>query len=123
MIAMRSASDVSRREMLTLLLASSVGVVANFDELLAAESRAETPNLVVGPFYPLVKPLDRDADLTQIRNRRGRATGQLIDVSGRVLNRNGDPVSNARIELWQANSHGRYAHQSDPNTSAPLDPN
>jgi protocatechuate 3,4-dioxygenase beta subunit len=27
------------------------------------------------------------------------------------------------VEIWQTNSHGRYAHQSDPNTAAPLDEN
>jgi protocatechuate 3,4-dioxygenase beta subunit len=42
-------------------------------------------------------------------------------VSGRVLNRRGDPIREARIELWQANAFGRYNHPSDPNP-APLDP-
>ena len=31
-------------------------------------------------------------------------------------------MSGARVEIWQANTHGRYSHQSDPNP-APLDPN
>jgi protocatechuate 3,4-dioxygenase beta subunit len=31
-------------------------------------------------------------------------------------------VSRARIELWQANAAGRYAHRGDT-SSAPLDPN
>jgi protocatechuate 3,4-dioxygenase beta subunit len=31
-------------------------------------------------------------------------------------------VRNARIEIWQANTHGRYAHPSDPNTQLSLDP-
>ncbi len=41
---------------------------------------------------------------------------------GRVLNAGGEPVSGARIEIWQANAHGRYAHPADDNP-APLDPN
>ena len=91
--------------------------------LFGDDDRVETPNLMVGPFYPLTKPLDRDADLTRVRGRKGQAAGQIVDVRGRILNRNGDPVRNARVEIWQANSHGRYAHPSDPNTAAPLDPN
>ena len=41
---------------------------------------------------------------------------------GKVLNLAGEPVRNAKMEVWQANAHGRYTHPSDPNP-APLDPN
>ncbi len=41
---------------------------------------------------------------------------------GRVLNLKGEPVSNSKIEVWQANAHGRYTHPNDTNP-APLDPN
>jgi protocatechuate 3,4-dioxygenase beta subunit len=41
---------------------------------------------------------------------------------GRVLNLAGEPVRNAKVEVWQTNAHGRYTHPSDPNP-APLDPN
>ena len=41
---------------------------------------------------------------------------------GRVLNLKGGPVRNAKVEIWQANAHGRYTHPSDTNP-APLDPN
>ena len=41
---------------------------------------------------------------------------------GRVLNDKGEPVPDAKVELWQANMHGRYTHPSDPNSSR-LDPN
>jgi protocatechuate 3,4-dioxygenase beta subunit len=40
---------------------------------------------------------------------------------GRVLNVAGEPVRNAKVEVWQANTHGRYTHPSDANP-APLDP-
>ena len=40
---------------------------------------------------------------------------------GRVLQPDGRPLSGARIEIWQANTHGRYAHPNDANP-APLDP-
>jgi protocatechuate 3,4-dioxygenase, beta subunit len=41
---------------------------------------------------------------------------------GRVLSVDGQPVRGARVELWQANTYGRYTHPSDTNP-APLDPN
>jgi protocatechuate 3,4-dioxygenase beta subunit len=80
-----------------------------------------TPGQILGPFYP-VKPFDQNADLTKVPGRPGRAEGQILNVMGRVLNLKGEPVSNSKVEVWQANAHGRYTHPSDTN-SAPLDPN
>jgi protocatechuate 3,4-dioxygenase beta subunit len=92
----------------------------------AGRSRAadlrRTPAQTPGPFYPIEKPLDRDADLTLIRGRKQRAAGQIVHVMGRVLDARGEPVSGARLEIWQANTHGRYTHPGDRN-SQPLDPN
>jgi protocatechuate 3,4-dioxygenase, beta subunit len=51
-----------------------------------------------------------------------RAIGQLIEVSGRVMDEDGAPLANALIEMWQANSGGKYIHQLDGH-QAPLDPN
>ena len=116
---------VTRRRWLEILLASGGALASSPLHLLLAQSpaRPETPNTTLGPFYPLVKPKETDGDLTIVGRGRPRAAGQVIQLSGRVLNRRGEPVRNARVELWQANSHGRYAHDSDPFTEAPLDPN
>jgi protocatechuate 3,4-dioxygenase beta subunit len=84
--------------------------------------RKVTPPLTMGPFYPQVKPLDQDADLTVIKGGAARAEGRFIHVAGRIVNVKGEPVKNARIEIWQADSRGRYAHKSDPN-KAKLDTN
>ncbi|MDP5008056.1 MAG: protocatechuate 3,4-dioxygenase, partial [Glaciimonas sp.] len=54
--------------------------------------------------------------------RDGMAAGQVVHLMGTVRNREGVPVVNARIEMWQANLYGRYDHPSDPNVIAPLDP-
>jgi protocatechuate 3,4-dioxygenase beta subunit len=51
-----------------------------------------------------------------------RATGQLITVKGRVMDEDGSPIKGAVIELWQANSAGKYIHAMD-NHQAPIDPN
>lgn len=82
-----------------------------------------TPSGDLGPFYPVEHPRDTDFDLTRVRDGAGRARGQLIEVSGRVLGRDGTPQANARLELWQANAVGRYAHAGDARADVPLDPN
>ena len=60
-----------------------------------------------------------DADLTRFAG--GEALGERIVVTGRVLDEDGRPLSNALVEIWQANSAGRYAHDVDQH-DAPLDP-
>jgi len=112
----------SRRQMLAF--AGAAGVVAAAGGLAGAADgkQRRTASQALGPFYPLTKPADSDADLTLIKGHRERAQGQVIYISGRVLNGAGDPLPGTAIEIWQANAYGRYAHPSDNNT-APLDPN
>jgi protocatechuate 3,4-dioxygenase, beta subunit len=83
---------------------------------------AITPPQIVGPFYPVSERPDLTTDLARPRGSGAEAQGQLIYVSGRVLTSSGEPVPHARIEIWQANAAGKYAHPSDSNP-APLDPN
>jgi protocatechuate 3,4-dioxygenase beta subunit len=52
----------------------------------------------------------------------GEPLGERIVVTGRVLDGEGRPVVNQLIEVWQANSSGRYVHKRDQHP-APLDPN
>jgi protocatechuate 3,4-dioxygenase beta subunit len=87
-----------------------------------AQALQRTPDQILGPFYPVVKPPHQGADLTTIPGKPGRAAGQVIHVMGRVVNLEGQPVPGAHMEIWQANTHGRYTHPSDTNP-APLDPN
>ena len=39
--------------------------------------------------------------------------GSRLTVAGRVLDGDGQPVSDALIEIWQADAQGRYAHPED----------
>ena len=39
--------------------------------------------------------------------------GERVSIRGRVVDGNGKPVNDAAVEIWQANSHGRYAHPED----------
>lgn len=60
-----------------------------------------------------------EADLT--RHKGGQAIGERIIVAGRVLDEDERPIANTFVEIWQANSAGRYAHDGDRH-DAPLDP-
>ncbi|MBA4307685.1 MAG: protocatechuate 3,4-dioxygenase [Sphingopyxis sp.] len=89
---------------------------------VAAAELKPTPTQTLGPFYPIERLAEDDADLTWIKGHAKRAEGSVIQVKGRVLDRYGHPVSGARLEIWQCNSLGRYAHANDVSTM-PLDPN
>jgi protocatechuate 3,4-dioxygenase alpha subunit len=39
--------------------------------------------------------------------------GTPISLAGRITDGDGKPVNDALVEIWQANSHGRYAHPDD----------
>lgn len=39
--------------------------------------------------------------------------GERVRIEGRVIDGNGNPVNDAAVEIWQANSHGRYASPED----------
>ena len=70
----------------------------------------------VGPFFQIGFADLYQNDLT-VPGLRGRA----ITIGGRVLDADGLPVSDAVIEIWQANSFGKYAHPEDVQDK-PLDP-
>lgn len=120
---MSSQKTFSRRELLEMAAALGCLAMTNpIRSVLGQEMKRQlTPEQILGPFYPIMRPMDHDMDLTVIKGRRARAQGKLIHLTGRVLNSKGQPVRGARIELWQANTHGRYAHATDINP-APLDP-
>ncbi len=120
---MQTQTKLSRRQMLSMSLAlSGYALASPMSHLFAQERPRRTPDQIVGPFYPVMRPLDEDADLITIRGRSGRAAGQVVHLSGRVLDLKGNPVPGALVEIWQANTHGRYTHPNDRNP-APLDSN
>ena len=61
-----------------------------------------------------------DDDLTT--QHSGEPIGERITVSGRVFDTEGKPLRGTLVEVWQANSAGRYLHRWD-RWPAPLDPN
>ena len=63
-----------------------------------------------------------DNDLTKNARKNGEPIGERIKVTGKVTDEYGRLLSNVLIEIWQANSAGRYIHKAEIH-DAPLDPN
>ena len=75
-----------------------------------------TTSQTVGPFFSV----GLDA-LARHELAAAGAAGERVSVHGRVLDGDGEPVTDALVELWQANAHGRYRHPEDAGPE-PLDP-
>jgi protocatechuate 3,4-dioxygenase beta subunit len=69
-----------------------------------------TARQTLGPFYPVVPPATLDNDLTRVAGIPEVAQGTITDLDGRLLDANGRPIRNARIEIWQCDANGRYRH-------------
>jgi len=75
-----------------------------------------TPTQTVGPFFS--PALLREGQNILVTDK---TAGQRIRVEGRVVDGAGDAVPDAMIEIWQANSYGRFNHPRDTR-DLPLDP-
>lgn len=73
-----STHEISRRSLLRAAALGVAAAAAGRTGVLAEAPKAlrETPNVTLGPFYPLSKPEDRDADLTVVRGRTGHAADE-----------------------------------------------
>lgn len=80
-----------------------------------AEQLQLTPMQTEGPFYPDKLPLDTDNDLIVINDAITPATGEITWLNGRILDRAGDPVRNATVEIWQCDQNGAYLHSGTTN--------
>jgi protocatechuate 3,4-dioxygenase beta subunit len=82
-----------------------------------------TPAQTAGPFYPVTFPPDSDNDLIHVAGHSGSARGTAARITGRVLDRDGRPVSGARVEIWQCDANGRYHYVRDDRADRPRDDN
>jgi protocatechuate 3,4-dioxygenase, beta subunit len=100
----------NRRHFLSRLgLASTFFVVPG----AFAEALQLTPTQTEGPFYPDKLPLDTDNDLLILNDATTPALGEVTWLNGRILDARGEPVRNAVVEIWQADTHGIYLHRGN----------
>jgi protocatechuate 3,4-dioxygenase, beta subunit len=118
---MTQISRLSRRQVLVGGAAFGAATPLMAQDLLEVLARS-TPSQQLGPFYPTVRPLDQDSDLTRLNGSGGTASGEIIDLFGTVFNHDGHPIAGAKLDLWQANALGRYMHGGDRREDLPLDP-
>jgi protocatechuate 3,4-dioxygenase alpha subunit len=64
-----------------------------------------TGEMTLGPFFP--REFGQGAnDLTTLEGQR--APGEVIEITGRVVQGDGKPMDNLILEIWQAGTDGRF---------------
>jgi protocatechuate 3,4-dioxygenase alpha subunit len=84
-------------------------------------SLKQTPSQTVGPYFAFaLTPEQYGSSFAGIAGGTlvGSDTdGERIRIEGRVIDGEGHSISDALIEIWQADAQGRYAHPADPRSS------
>ena len=113
-------SAARRRKFLAAITSSAASLLVP-KLATAAGQCAATPATEDGPLYP-AEDIPWANDLTQVPGRSGTAAGEIVYLHGEVADVHCSPVTDAVVEIWQADSRGYYKH---PRHSAPegLDPN
>lgn len=85
----------------------------------------QTPSQTAGPFFHYMLTPEQSGypysslvgpDLTKGENEAA-IPGERIRVEGRITDGQGQPMSDALIEIWQADAQGRYSHPADKRSS------
>jgi protocatechuate 3,4-dioxygenase, alpha subunit len=82
----------------------------------ATETWGLAASQTIGPFFQI-----GFEDLYQTDLTVPGLNGIIITISGKILDADRLAVPDALVEIWQANSFGKYAH-SDDHQDKPLDP-
>lgn len=67
-----------------------------------------TPWQTVGPFFSIGFTWQYRENLAE-----PGVDGERVSISGRIFDGDGKPVPDGIVEIWQANSQGKYAHPDD----------
>ena len=106
-------------------LAGAAGtVLVPFSTAQTTASRI-SPAQTLGPFYPRnagERPGETDADLLRVEGDRVLTKGVPIYLTGRVLDRRGQALANAAVEIWQCDANAVYHHPAG-GAEAERDPN
>jgi protocatechuate 3,4-dioxygenase alpha subunit len=74
-----------------------------------------TPSQTIGPFYHFSLPFQGGEHLVEPDDP------DAVRIVGTVYDGAGEPISDAMLEVWQANRAGRYAHPEDDRDDPPLE--
>lgn len=99
---------MKRRQLLAL-----GGLLTTLPLSVFARSKKLTPAQTEGPYYP-VKSIPIDANL--VLKEQG-LNGEIMLLSGHVLDRNDKALSDIRVEIWQCDGAGIYDHPRQANTN------
>jgi protocatechuate 3,4-dioxygenase alpha subunit len=83
----------------------------------------QTPSQTVGPYFAYGLAPEQygyQQTLTSIAGSQmadSATEGEHIRVEGQVFDGAGNSISDALVEIWQADAMGRYAHPADPRGS------
>ena len=110
-----SARPWSRRRfnssMLTTLAAAGVGGLLGPRPAGAQQRLRPTPSDFEGPYRPLKGTAWGGIDLMSARD--ASSAGRPLVLAGRLLDTAGRPRTGLRLQIWQANSTGRYDYHPD----------
>ncbi|WP_213875753.1 catechol 1,2-dioxygenase [Pseudomonas sp. dw_358] len=100
------------------LLVAGLGLEHYLDLLMDAEDKAAghapgTPRTIEGPLYVAGAPVCQH----EARLDDGQDPGTLLYMRGQVRDTEGEPVANAMVDVWHANTGGTYSY-FDPSQSA-----
>ena len=77
--------------------------------------REPTPSQTIGPYHHFSLPYPEGERLV------ANDDPDAVRIIGIVLDGENQPVSDALVEIWQANRAGRYAHPADGREDLPLE--
>ncbi len=81
----------------------------------------QTPSQTVGPYFAYcMTPKQYGYPFKELAGgdlTTAETAGQRIRIEGCVYDGEGRKIPDAVIEIWQADSQGRYAHPADPRSS------
>ncbi len=72
----------------------------------------KTPRDYEGPYYP-VDPREANNILVLPEAGRTKFGGHYLHFAGQVVRPTGEPISDARIDIWHTDPQGRYKHPRD----------
>ena len=72
-----------------------------------------TPHDMEGPYYPVKRRSDEDNNLINVKGKSKLAKGDVLYLTGVVINTHGVPQKDVIVEIWQTDANGLYRHPKD----------